>query len=208
MADVMWLVRRLRAMSIPEVVWRTGQKITQKKEAFYFKPHKTEVVEKIFNPKFTDLRIDAEKMHLNLKNTTFSMNTVIPLLGGYDYSFYKQKWNAGFQTAQVWPERFSYELEYKQRDDIGDARTNWELNRHFQFALLAKTYRVSENKQYLDELETLFYDWNKKNPFLWGISWTSVMEIAIRCSNWCFAYCFLDGMKTRQDYREKSERVL
>ena len=142
MADVMWLVRRLRAMSIPEVVWRTGQKITQKKEAVYFKPNKTEVVGKVFNPKLTDLRIDAEKMHLNLKNTTFSMSTVIPLLGGYDYSFYKQKWNAGFQTAQVWPERFSYELEYKQRDDIGDARTNWELNRHFQFALLAKAYRV------------------------------------------------------------------
>lgn len=195
MTDVMWLVRRLRAMSIPEVVWRTGQKITQKKEAVYFKPDKTEVVGKVFNPKLTDLRIDAEKMHLNLKNTTFSMSTVIPLLGGYDYSFYKQKWNAGFQTAQVWPERFSYELEYKQRDDIGDARTNWELNRHFQFALLAKAYRVSENKKYLDELETLFYDWNKKNPFLWGISWTSVMEIAIRCSNWCFTYCFLDGMK-------------
>src|SRR5699024_8410324 len=102
MTDVMWLVRRLRAMSILEVVWRTGQKITQKKEAVYFKPDKTEVG-KVFNPKLTDLRIDAEKMHLNLKNTTFSMSTVIPLLGGYDYSFYKQKWNAGFQTAQVWP---------------------------------------------------------------------------------------------------------
>ena len=186
MADVMWLVRRLRAMSIPEVVWRTGQKITQKKEAVYFKPNKTEVVGKVFNPKLTDLRIDAEKMHLNLKNTTFSMSTVIPLLGGggdmitvfinrsgtqdfrrhrYGRKDFLMNWNTNRETISATPEQ------------------TWELNRHFQFALLAKAYRVSENKKYLDELETLFYDWNKKNPFLWGISWTSVMEIAIRCSN-------------------------
>ena len=57
----------------------------------------------------------------------------------------KKNWHAGFQTANQWPDEFSYFLDYKQRDDIGDARTNWELNRHFQFALLAKNYFVSHD---------------------------------------------------------------
>ena len=130
-------------------------------------------------------------MHLNWDNKTFSLGTEIPLLGGYHYETYKKRWNAGFQTENNWPEQFSYGMEYKQRDDIGDARTNWELNRHFQFALLAKVYYVSGDKKVLLEFENLFNDWNQKNPFLWGISWTSVMEIAIRCSNWCYAWCFL-----------------
>ena len=156
----------------------------------------------VFNKKMGCLRISADRMHLNLKNSDFTLNTQIPLLGGFDYEQYKIRWNAGFQTNNKWPDEFSYSLEYKQRDDIGDARTNWELNRHFQFALLAKNYAASKDKKYLDELLELFDDWNKKNPFLWGISWTSVMEVAIRCSNWCYTYCFLADADVPQAFLE------
>lgn len=203
MTNTRWLIRRLKAMSIPEVAWRLHQKLIQKKETAYFKPHKTPVTERVFSHELEELRLNAAKMHLNLKNKGGSTKTAIPLLGGYEYDSYKQKWSAGFQTEHVWPDIFSYDLEYKQRDDIGDARTNWELNRHFQFAILAKDYRASGNKMFLEELETLFSDWNEKNPFLWGISWTSAMEIAIRCSNWCYAYCFLDGMEAAAELQDK-----
>ena len=191
MADFAWLVRRLKAMSAPEVAWRISQKAIQKSEENRFKSRKTAVTEILFNEKLSALQLDADKMHLNWDNKTFSLGTEIPLLGGYHYETYKKRWNAGFQTENSWPEQFSYGMEYKQRDDIGDARTNWELNRHFQFALLAKVYYASGDKKVLLEFENLFNDWNQKNPFLWGISWTSVMEIAIRCSNWCYAWCFL-----------------
>ena len=191
MADFAWLVRRLKAMSAPEVAWRISQKAIQKSEENRFKSRKIAVTEILFNEKLSALQLDADRMHLNWDNKTFSLGTEIPLLGGYHYETYKKRWNAGFQTENNWPEQFSYGMEYKQRDDIGDARTNWELNRHFQFALLAKVYYVSGDKKVLLEFENLFNDWNQKNPFLWGISWTSVMDIAIRCSNWCYAWCFL-----------------
>ena len=193
MADFAWLIRRLKAMSLPEVAWRLSQKQIQKKEAKRFQTHRTSVCDAVFYPELAELRIHADRMCLNLKNKEYSLGTDIPILGGYSYAVYKTQWNAGFQTEKTWPDMFSYQLSYKQRDDIGDARTNWELNRHFQFAMLAKNYRASGEKQHLDELQALFFDWNEKNPFLWGISWTSVMEVAIRCSNWCYAYCFLDG---------------
>jgi hypothetical protein len=191
MADIAWLMRRLKAMSIPEVAWRLFQKQIQKSEEKRFRSNKYSVVDELFDKKMEGLSLDADKMHLNLENRQYSLETSIPLLGGYDYGMYKEAWSAGFQTENEWTDTFSYSLEYKQRDDIGDARTNWELNRHFQFALLAKDYYASGEKKYLSELTTLFEDWNQKNPFLWGISWTSVMEVAIRCSNWCYTYCFL-----------------
>lgn len=191
MADFAWLVRRLKAMSVPEVAWRVSQKALQKSEEKRFKVCKSVVTDTLFNGKLSALQLDAERMKLNWGNYEFSLNTGIPLLGGYDYELYKKRWNAGFQTKNEWPEQFSYSLEYKQRDNIGDARTNWELNRHFQFALLAKDYAASKDTKYLTEFKELFEDWNVRNPFLWGISWTSVMEVAIRCSNWCFAWCFL-----------------
>ncbi|MCD8225335.1 MAG: heparinase II/III family protein [Clostridiales bacterium] len=191
MADIAWLMRRLKAMSIPEVAWRLSQKQIQKSEEKRFRSNKCSVVNELFDKKLEGSSLDADKMYLNLENRQYSLETSIPLLGDYDYERFKKAWSAGFQTENEWPDIFSYFLEYKQRDDIGDARTNWELNRHFQFALLAKDYYVTGDKKYLNELTMLFEDWNQKNPFLWGISWTSVMEVAIRCSNWCYTYCFL-----------------
>jgi len=202
MADFAWLVRRLKAMSIREVSWRISQNILQKREHNNYSIN-TAVTNSIFNNKLDSLKINVERMHLNLINQKFDLNTSIPLLGGYDYERYKNQWNAGFQTQNTWPLEFSYFLEYKQRDDIGDARTNWELNRHFQFALLAKDYAASGAKKYLDELVNLFNDWNEQNPFLWGIAWTSVMEVAIRCSNWCYTYCFLVGTNASNELLEK-----
>ncbi|MCD7847901.1 MAG: heparinase II/III family protein [Oscillospiraceae bacterium] len=191
MADIAWLMRRLKAMSLPEVAWRLSQKRIQKSEEKRFRSNKCSVVDELFDKKLEGMSLDADKMHLNLDNRDYSLSASIPLLGGYEYEEYKKAWSAGFQTENEWSDTFSYSLEYKQRDDIGDARTNWELNRHFQFALLAKDYYASGDKKYLNELIMLFEDWNQKNPFLWGISWTSIMEIAIRCSNWCYTYCFL-----------------
>ena len=199
MADIGWLVRRLRAMSVPEVAWRVSQKALQKKEEKLYKAKPVAVTAKLFNERLAALPPQVERLHLNYENKEYVVGKDISLLGGFSYQQYKSAWNAGFQTYNHWPDTFSYSLEYKQRDDIGDARTNWELNRHFQFALLAKNYFASGDKKYLNELTDLFEDWNKRNPFLHGISWTSVMEVAIRASNWCYAYGFLSKSKDVPD---------
>ena len=51
MADFAWLVRRLKAMSVPEVAWRVSQKAIQKSEEKRFKSRKTAVTETLFNGK-------------------------------------------------------------------------------------------------------------------------------------------------------------
>ena len=191
MPNISWLIRRLKAMSIPEVAWRLSQKSIEKQERVAFKGKKCQVTSAVFRPALSELKADADSLCLNTGNRAFTCNTKIHLLSGADYEIFKKRWHAGFQTEREWPDTFSYDLEYKQRDDIGDARTNWELNRHFQFALLAKDYAATGDEKYLNELVELFQDWNEKNPFLHSISWTSVMETAIRCINWVYAFGFL-----------------
>jgi hypothetical protein len=191
MGKLSWYFNRLRAMSLPEVGWRLQQKRLQDKEKKAFASREIMIIDDLFDHQLASLSFHPYALGLNFKNQTYSTSTSIHLLGGYSYEQYKERWNAGFQTDNVWDNEFSYSLTYKQRDDIGDARTNWELNRHFQFALLGKAYYVTGEKQYLDEFTHLFYDWNEKNPFLHGISWTSVMEVAIRCIQWCLSLAFL-----------------
>ena len=110
MPDTAWLIRRLKAMSVPEVAWRVSQKLLQKKEECRFGRRKQPVTAGLFKRKLAALSLDADRMHLNPDNRLFSLNTEIPLLGGYDYAKYKEKWNAGFQTEREWPLEFSYSL--------------------------------------------------------------------------------------------------
>lgn len=190
MADLGWYINRLRAMSGREIAWRLSQKRLERAERRRFS-NKQRVDAAPFYDEARDACFDCSRLPLNLQNRVFTHERVISLLGEYSYEEYRTRWHAGFQTANDWPLEFSYDLTYKQRDDIGDARTNWELNRGFQFALLAKAYYASGDISFLEELQLLEDSWAQENPFLWGISWTSVMEIAIRCINWMYAAAFL-----------------
>ena len=218
MKDFRWYFNRLRAMSIPEIRWRLEQKQVEKTERKTFGKRQIKVTEKVFYRGKGDLAFHEEKLPIakircengcdknrtqnrtntgskthtdNFRQDKIMLSDAISLLGGYRYEDYKKDWHAGFQTQRKWPLIFSYDLDYKQRDDIGDARTNWELNRHFQFALLACNCCRTGDTKYVAELSELFMDWNEKNPFLHGISWTSAMEVAIRDINWIYTLGFL-----------------
>lgn len=193
MADLKWYLNRLRAMSLPEIRWRLEQKRLERAEKRIFAKQNSQITDGVFYLGTEDLVFHAGKLPLDALCLLFGKRQgEIQLLGGYSYKEYKTKWHAGFQTENDWPLMFSYDLQYKQRDDIGDARTNWELNRHFQFALLARSYFEGQNRADVEELKRLFFDWNEKNPFLMGISWTSVMEVAIRDINWIVTLGFLE----------------
>lgn len=191
--NISWYINRLRAMSLPEILWRLEQKKVEKAERSTFGKQQMQMIEGVFYEGKEDLTFHMEKLPLSesVKIPDQEPADQIRLLAGYDYDVYKKDWHAGFQTKDRWPLVFSYDLSYKQRDEIGDARTNWELNRHFQFALLACNYYHTGKQKYLTELSELFTDWNAQNPFLYGISWTSVMEIAIRDINWMYTLGFL-----------------
>lgn len=186
MGRIAWYANRLKAMTVAEVAWRLRQKALQRKEKAAYADGRTAVWDGVPEKEF-----DAEATSINFGCRRFTIRTGISLLGGYSYDDYATRWHAGFQTEKEWPKTFSHGLRYKQRDDIGDARTNWELNRHYQFVLLAKAYYATRDSRYLDELTRQITDWNASNPFLIGISWTSVMEVAIRCINWTVAAAFL-----------------
>ena len=126
-------------MNIPEIRWRLEQKWIESAERKMFGKRQVKVTEKVFYRGKEDLGFDGDKLPIFGRDRT-TLSSTISLLGGYRYERYKKDWHAGFQTQQKWPLIFSYDLDYKQRDDIGDARTNWELNRHFQFTLLACNY--------------------------------------------------------------------
>lgn len=190
---IQWYINRLRAMDVKEISWRIGQKVLEQEEKKRFKNSNTLVIDKLLYTSLKDVMgsFKGGKIGINRTNTRYSLNNNLFLFNLCEYKDVKNKWSCGFNSDKEWPKQFAYDLSYKQNDEIGDARTNWELNRHYQFAILAKNYFVTKNPKYLNELQELFYSWNKENKFLIGISWVSIMEISIRALSWIIALEFL-----------------
>lgn len=207
MKEVAWYWNRLKAMNIREIGWRIQQKKLQKQEKNIYYRDDLPIYELEVSDKLQNLNAQVNRMSINWNNKRYTIFKEQHLLGEYSYNKYKRAWNAGFQTENNWPtNQCSYDISIIQREDIGDIRTNWELNRHYQFASMAKSFYIIGDTGILKELKALFYDWNEKNHFLHGVEWTSAMEMAIRVNSWIYTYCFLK--KGFEKYNLKKDKIL
>ena len=164
-------------MNLREVAWRIDQKRLQQHEARLYRANEVNVGRNVFNRSFESLKFGPELLGINFINKVYGTETEVHTLKGPDYG--------------KWPSTFSYSLDYKQRDELGDARTNWEKDRHFDWALTAKAYYVTKEEKYYQELNEKVKEWCRENPFLHGIAWTSAMEFAIRSINWMVTLAFI-----------------
>ena len=189
-------------MSAGEVAWRFGQKRLSAHERRAFS--KMEPVYAV-NAYGRAPKANLSRLGIDFANDEFSVGADIELLGGYQYSEYRKRWHAAFQSLGDWPMRFAADYAFGDEGAPGDIRTNWELNRHRQFAVLAKSYFVTSTDDYLSELSDLFEDWNEQNPFMWGPEWASPMEESIRLINWLVTAAFLEaaGDETTDGLRKR-----
>lgn len=207
MKKITWYLNRLKAMNMGEICWRFQQKNLQKQERRKYYKENLPVYEFELLDELKNLNAQVDRISINWNNEKFTVFKEQNLFRVYSYNKYKRAWDAGFQTENVWPtDQCSYDILISQREDIGDIRTNWELNRHYQFAGMAKSFYVTGDFSILEELQELFYDWNNKNYFLCGVEWTSAMEIAIRVNSWIYTYCFLN--KAFEKYNLENNKIL
>lgn len=187
MGKLFWYLNRLQAMDLQEVCWRVQQRLLVKAEKRRFGKQRVRVDGEVWNDALRELGFDAGALGINLDNAHYSTITEVHRLQGPDYG--------------KWPDTFSYDLTYKQRDDLGDARTCWEKHRHFRFALLAKAAYVSGDSRLLAYLNDEQDRWCEQHTFLHGIAWTSVMEVAIRAVNWMVTLAFCKDEKLAERLR-------
>ena len=96
-------------------------------------------------------------------------------------------WNRDHSHCKHAPQRFAAAIDYRNFESVGDAKYVWEPNRHHQFVVLARAYRASGERRYVDALLQHLASWLEQCPFGVGMNWRSPLEIAVRLINWVWA---------------------
>jgi hypothetical protein len=97
-------------------------------------------------------------------------------------------------------------IPYLNTERAGDHKLIWELNRHQHLALLAKAFRLTGRRDFLDEIPRQLESWQAQNPWLRGLNWASALEVAMRAISWIWvdhlAGAALEGVARRGLWNE------
>ncbi len=108
-------------------------------------------------------------------------------------------WHLDLNTKQPFNRDSFYTSISLPADTGNDVKFAWELSRfHFTWTL-GKAYWTTNRRDYKEKFLSLALDWIEKNPFCYGINWTSPMDVAIRACNWIAGFYFFNDDTPTQD---------
>lgn len=102
-------------------------------------------------------------------------------------------WNQDPKTRTIVPLVFGKTLNYRDERIVGDIKYLWEPNRHLALVTLAQTWQLTKDAKYASGCQTLLDSWFEQCPYPMGVNWVSSSEHAIRLLNWSFAWHLLGG---------------
>lgn len=102
-----------------------------------------------------------------------------------------------------WPK-----INYLDYTEVGDCKVTWELSRHQFLVTLAKAWLLTGDERFVRKLETIYYDWHKKNPYPLGINWASSLEVAFRSLSWIWVRELLGGREPASQLRHDITKAL
>jgi hypothetical protein len=82
----------------------------------------------------------------------------------------------------------------------------WELSRMQFIPTLIQAYRVTGHRKYADRFMELLDDWEKANPYLFGVNWICGLDIAIRALNIALGLIYFSDIDAPA--RERTTRLL
>ncbi|KOR86519.1 hypothetical protein AM233_22710 [Bacillus sp. FJAT-22058] len=199
MREVKWYYYRLKSMSLKEIPYRFKEKYKKQRYKNKYK----------YSQSIISFNREIDIGNISKLNTSIEKFIDIDQLIDISYSSsvdnfikkvnIKEKINWHECTIGVWPKDISsFDITFRNQDEIGDIRYTWEINRHLFFVNLALQYKHNKDKKSLEAIKYHFYNWVEENPFLKGVNWSSSMEIAIRAYQWLLAYQILNGIEDKE----------
>lgn len=99
-----------------------------------------------------------------------------------DRLFPPELWRLDPVTGRLWPgpETYTFDIDFRHRDDRGDVKYVWEINRLQQLPPLAAHLLLAGDDQSRMAVEAAIDSWHRANPPFRGVGWASGIEVALR----------------------------
>jgi hypothetical protein len=194
-ARMVWMVNRLRCMSVAELGYRMQQaaltKLARRLDAIAAPPPLPGA--RSFKLKGAPLLAPAEQEAL--------LADAERILAGHVVLFAERSfdvgtppaWNRDPETGVTGPAIFSADIAITNRDLVGDIKHVWELNRHLHLVRLAQAWRLTGEARWLQALAAQLRSWFAQCPPEHGPNWTSSLELGIRLINWALVWQLVGG---------------
>ncbi len=96
-------------------------------------------------------------------------------------------WHRDPVTRERWDLDFWADVNLHGGSRPAEPRFCWEINRHHQLVTLARAHALTGDAPFARAVWEQIAGWIGANPPLFGINWSSALEIALRLVSWCMA---------------------
>ena len=211
---MVWLVNRLRCMSVAEVGYRIQQaavKGVAKRVRLRAAPPLPRA--RSFAVTGAPTLSDAERDALLADADSICAGHVVLFANRRFDVGMPPVWNRDPESGVVGPAVFAGDIAITNRELVGDIKHVWELNRHLHLVRLAQAWAVTGDVAWLHALHHQLRSWLDQCPPLVGPNWTSSLELGIRLINWALVWQLVggegsglfageDGQRLRADWLE------
>jgi hypothetical protein len=209
--SINWYLSRLQSMTLSEMVLRFQRyflKISLKTGKIFLSPQPPQLQENDLWSFSDSLRvvqhaIDSEQI---LKEADKYVDGNYTLLG-LDYLETPTDWHFDPELKIRAPISYSLSIDYRDSQLVGNIKNIWEKNRHHHLLIVALAFFLSQDDKYSRHVEHELKTWNRDNPFLIGVNWTSSLEVAIRLISWVWIERLLRGSKEHHKLFSKSGEI-
>ena len=164
-----WYVRRIRAMSLPELAYRLDQTLRR---------HARRLATR--QPEARPRRAPLDQAP-PLRVRFFDLDLPFPTAEA------PLDWARDYKNGRSAPALFYGAIDYRDEAQVGDSKYTWELNRHQFLVPWALAYSEEGGEERAAAVVHLILDWIRQNPRHLGINWTSALELALRILSWGIA---------------------
>ena len=191
---MVWLVNRLRCMSVAEVGYRIRQAaVTRVAKRLRARAAPPLPRARTFAVHGAPALAPTEREALLADADSICAGHVVLFANRRFDVGMPPVWNRDPDSGVVGPAIYAGDITITNREQVGDIKHVWELNRHLHLVRLAQAWSVTGDAAWLHALHQQLRSWLDQCPPLVGPNWTSSLELGIRLINWGLVWQLAGG---------------
>ncbi len=181
MGKLAWYKARLKQMQPAEIAWRIGS--AARVPADYLDMKRAQSPKR-YQPSGEWWKAQEYPVAFHREGGSFDEIRIFDLQFPANFAF---DWHRDYLHGKTAPRRFSRRLDTRDPQVVGDIKYIWEPSRHQHLSAIAYSNRHDAESI----VSTAVESWITDNPFLTGVNWTSILELATRLISWALLFPIL-----------------